>query len=454
MIILRSRSLIIPNDEYNLGNDYDTNTATRVFQLDRVMEGIDLANLMFKLDLTYADGTSDTLALDSEVTDDKINLTWTVTKNQLHVPGTVVVQIRALNVDGNMKWTSYIGAFFVEASMFGSADYSGKLTEVEQFEVAIKSEKERVQNEKARQDAEAERIQAEAERKSAEEERKTAEAERKSAETVRSNAETARESAETEREEWYNSAKTNFDAAIASGDKAERIANSLETNVEANMKAAAASATAAAGSASAAAGSANEAKEYSQNWSALDQRVEKNAADIVTTNNNLSNAGIPTVKKITDLYAIKKSGFYYYDAGATNAPMSSRGGMIVANYLSDSWISLTVVPYASSKIYTNTKYNNTWVGWAESATKDDLPNIFTAQLGTSNLEGNHATTIKGLWNSFPENQVFACNLVDSNNFCVCGYIYGNHKYGAVLYLAFNDCGIVKCNNGTFSDTKL
>lgn len=288
MIILRSRSLIIPTDEYNLGNDYDTNTATRVFQLERVMEGIDLANLMFKLDLTYADGTSDTLALDSEVTDDKINLTWTVTKNQLHVPGTVVVQIRALNVDGNMKWTSYIGAFFVEASMFGSADYSGKLSEVEQFEVAIKSEKERVQNEKARQDAEEERVQAEAERKPAEEERKTAEAERKSAETVRSNAETARKSAETEREEWYNSAKTNFDAAIASGNKAEEIANSLETNVEANMKAAAASATAAAGSASAAAGSANEAKQYSQNWSALDQRVTKNATDIAATNNNLS----------------------------------------------------------------------------------------------------------------------------------------------------------------------
>lgn len=89
-------------------------------------------------------------------------------------------------------------------------------------------------------------------------------------------------------------------------------------------------------------------------------------------NNNLSNSGIPIVKKITDLYSIKTSGFYYYDAGTTNAPQSSRGGMIIANYLSDSWISLIVVPYASSKIYTNTKYNNTWVGWAESATKDDL----------------------------------------------------------------------------------
>ena len=104
----------------------------------------------------------------------------------------------------------------------------------------------------------------------------------------------------------------------------------------------------------------------------VNAKADKNASDITTLSNNLSNAGIPTVKKTTDLYAIKKSGFYYYDAGATNAPMSSRGGMIVANYLSDSWISLTVVPYALSKIYTNTKYNNTWVGWAESATKNDL----------------------------------------------------------------------------------
>lgn len=104
----------------------------------------------------------------------------------------------------------------------------------------------------------------------------------------------------------------------------------------------------------------------------VNAKADKNASDITTINNNLSNSGIPIVKKITDLYSIKTSGFYYYDAGTTNAPQSSRGGMIIANYLSDSWISLIVVPYASSKIYTNTKYNNTWVGWAESATKDDL----------------------------------------------------------------------------------
>ena len=92
-------------------------------------------------------------------------------------------------------------------------------------------------------------------------------------------------------------------------------------------------------------------------------------------NNNLSNAGIPTVKKITDLYAIKKSGFYCYDAGASNAPMSSRGGMVIANYLSDAWISLNVVPYALSKIYTNSKYNSTWTGWSELASKNDLTTV-------------------------------------------------------------------------------
>ena len=187
----------------------------------------------------------------------------------------------------------------------------------------------------------------------------------------------------------------------------------------------------------------------------LDATQGKALKDLIdTTNNNLSNAGIPTVKNITDFYAIKKSGFYCYDAGASNAPMSSRGGMVIANYLSDAWISLNVVPYALSKIYTNSKYNSTWTGWSELASKDDLPNIFTTTLGTSNQESNHATTIKRLWNSFPERQVFACNLVDSNNFCVFGFTYGNHKYGAVLYLAFNSCGIVKCINGNFSDTEL
>ena len=144
--------------------------------------------------------------------------------------------------------------------------------------------------------------------------------------------------------------------------------------------------------------------------SAAQGKVLKDLID--TNNNNLSNAGIPTVKKITDLYAIKKSGFYYYDAGATNAPMSSRGGMIVANYLSDSWISLTVVPYASSKIYTNTKYNNTWVGWAESATKDDLTKSIDFRGNAKTLKVRSGTDgLKNIYLDIEDESGNSCSLV-------------------------------------------
>lgn len=99
-------------------------------------------------------------------------------------------------------------------------------------------------------------------------------------------------------------------------------------------------------------------------------------------------------------------------------------------------------------------YNNVWGKPTEFATKDDLPNIYGVQFEKNNEYSNHVQTIKNIWNKFPDNKPFVCTLVDSNKFVAVGYIYENRKYGAVLYLAFNSCGIVKCDGGTFSDTKL
>ena len=281
MIIIRNRAMVIPNDEYNLGNDYDTNSAVRVFGLERMTEGVDISNLEFKLDLTYADGTSDTLALDKTVMENTISLTWTITKTQLHVPGTVLVQIRALNVDGNMKWTSFVGAFFAETSMFSSADYSGKLTEIEQFEQAIASEKQRVQNEAARVQAENERIQAEAERKAAE--------------IARQSAESTRQSNETERETWYETAKGTYEQSLTSASQAAASASAAATsekNASSYKSAAATSATNAANSASAAATSAtnaaNSASGNAQEITTLKSRVTAAESAITETNNNLS----------------------------------------------------------------------------------------------------------------------------------------------------------------------
>lgn len=159
----------------------------------------------------------------------------------------------------------------------------------------------------------------------------------------------------------------------------------------------------------------------------VNAKADKNASDITTLNNNLSNF---TVMR-------NASGVNQFKAVDQNG----NNGMLFK--VKD-----------NSEFSVNVWKDNAFGNEKILATKDDLPNIFTTTLGTSNQESNHATTIKRLWNSFPERQVFACNLVDSNNFCVFGFTYGNHKYGAVLYLAFNSCGIVKCINGNFSDTEL
>lgn len=221
MIVVKNRELIIPKEDYRIGTDYDTHSDTRIFQLTRVTTGgVDISNLDFKLDLKYANGEKDTLALTKEVLEQVFHLTWTITNNQVRIPGTVIAQLRALNVDGNVKWTSYIGVFFVEASVFGSGFYSGKLSEIEQFESALQSEQARVQNERDRQDTEAARVRAEEVRANAENERwqtfNTNEEIRKSAEDTRNTNETQRQEAETQREEWYNTAKSTYESSLAS----------------------------------------------------------------------------------------------------------------------------------------------------------------------------------------------------------------------------------------------
>lgn len=160
------------------------------------------------------------------------------------------------------------------------------------------------------------------------------------------------------------------------------------------------------------------------------------------TNNNLSKKNSPYAESTSGAsYGLPEYSYVLGNAGNKKGAASGDVYYIAVD--------------ATGRLYGGAQVNNaTDITWKKTVLKDDLPNIFTTTLGASNQEGNHVTTIKGLWNSFPEKQVFACNLVDSNNFCVFGFIYGDHKYGAVLYLAYNSCGIVKCTGGTFSDTKL
>ena len=224
MIIVRNRELLIPREEFNIGTNYDSGTETREFRLNKVTQGgIDITNLSFKLDIKYANGNTDTATLDKvypdaedteETTestedetkvlilppappmppappepkkDDYISLILTVTKNMLQVPGAVLVQLRGYTADGTLKWTSYQGAFYVEAAINTPTTYTGDLTELEQLESKIDKVLE----------TEASRVAAETERETAETERQT--------------AETGRETAEDQREQDFKDAIEEFE---------------------------------------------------------------------------------------------------------------------------------------------------------------------------------------------------------------------------------------------------
>lgn len=201
MIIVRNRELLIPREEFNIGTNYDGNTETREFRLNKVTAGgIDITNLTFKLDIKYSNGNTDTAYLDKvypETADDTeeditdadscecdtakilvippfpvpkeppkpvneyISLILTVTKNMLQVPGSMLVQLRGYSDDGQLKWTSYQGAFYVEEAINTPAEYTGSLTELEQLETKIQKV---FDSEEAREEAEANRKEAETKR--------------------------------------------------------------------------------------------------------------------------------------------------------------------------------------------------------------------------------------------------------------------------------------------------
>lgn len=136
MIKVRNKILFIPESELSIAAAGDANSVTREFHIDRLQpDGIDLANLHFRLDIRYTDtDTLDHTLLDPTVTDDRIALLWTVQKDNTAHPGSMFVNIRAFNDDGLVRWSSFQGAFYVEQTVGGGEAAASQLSELEQLE--------------------------------------------------------------------------------------------------------------------------------------------------------------------------------------------------------------------------------------------------------------------------------------------------------------------------------
>ena len=172
MIKVRSKTLFIPAEEQSIGAVGEADSTVREFHIDRVSgDGVDLANLLFKLNIRYAGVQEiDRSDLEKIVTDNAIILRWLISSVTMGHAGTAFIQLDAFDNTGSCRWKSYPGAVYIEKSL-GSTDISSNtLSELEQLEKKFAKVKD---GEDARVEAEKKRVSAEEKREEAEGKRNT-----------------------------------------------------------------------------------------------------------------------------------------------------------------------------------------------------------------------------------------------------------------------------------------
>lgn len=173
MIKVRSKTLFISGEEQSIAAVGEAETTVREFSIDRLSgDGIDLANLIFKLNIRYV-GTkqSDRSDLEKIVTDDSIILRWLISSVTLSHPGTAFIQLDAFDREGSCRWKSYQAAVYIEKSLDSVVVSSSTLSELEQLEkkfdtigvgeaARVEAEKKRIIAEQKREEAEEKRNQS------------------------------------------------------------------------------------------------------------------------------------------------------------------------------------------------------------------------------------------------------------------------------------------------------
>ena len=171
MIKVRSKTLFVPAEEQSIGASGEAESTVREFHIDRVSgDGVDLANLLFKLNIRYA-GVRDIDRSDLEkvITDDEIILRWLISSVTMSHAGTAFIQLDAFDNTGSCRWKSYPCAVYIEKSIDGTIPQN-TLTELEQLEKKFSTVN---AQEEERKTAEEKRVTAEEKREEAEGRRNT-----------------------------------------------------------------------------------------------------------------------------------------------------------------------------------------------------------------------------------------------------------------------------------------
>ena len=421
MITVRGRELVIPVAERQIGTQFDNNSETRQFKINRLtVGGIDISNLDFRIDLRYGKETKDTDVLEKEITDEHVILTWTVSAASVQQIGTVWIALRGSDDFGTIKWATNQGYLYVGKTINTPDGAQTSLSELEKLEKRIDqktesmdaAESSRVEAEKIRQENESARLKNESEwQKQGEAAVEAAQTATEAASVASASAEAAAGSAGTA----SSAAQTATTAQSAASTSAEAASGSAETASSA-AQTATQKASEASSSASAAASDANVVKELIQGLGGFDGKASSVSAvdllGLLGTENAKS-----TVQALIDVIADKVLNQLLSRSNVVNNALTTEEG-----YALDARMGKSLQDQITAQ--------NSNLAIVSSC----ISNVY----------------IKKIANEGEYTQVFATSIIDSSHFCglviADGGLYSFHNIGNVTALVNRSTYKVACNS--------
>lgn len=138
MVKIKRRTMYIPKDEAYIGTVNDSNSESRVFVIEREEGTPDLSALTFKLILRDENDNPNEAHLEKAVSENEIYLTWGILPSDVGTSGTLLAQIKAFDEQGEVRWNSFTGAFYVEQNL-QEPDMSGNLSEYEALQKKVEN---------------------------------------------------------------------------------------------------------------------------------------------------------------------------------------------------------------------------------------------------------------------------------------------------------------------------
>ncbi|MBQ8056731.1 MAG: hypothetical protein IJ275_00165, partial [Ruminococcus sp.] len=134
IITIKSNRIDVPLEDFYIGCAGDNLRSTRQFVLENSVH----TNCTHRLYLTFLDGTTNHLVLDSEVTNDSTVLRWTISKEHIFKSGLITAQIKTFCEDDSVIHTPQFYLYAYDSTEY-SEGFANENSEFLEYESKLNS---------------------------------------------------------------------------------------------------------------------------------------------------------------------------------------------------------------------------------------------------------------------------------------------------------------------------